>query len=291
MTYSIKSDSYISKHLGPNVIYSENVQDRSDIEEYIRLKCKEYGVESSFDVTAQENPHFKTINYTTYAGMLIIHPLEFGQTLFQMYDAKADNLPDAGHIDYLRDKVMSGKMQKYNARNNVHDDFEAVAVLCGHNKFKQHIDSKKLDQLVKKYGKRLAIKPHPISEPRLLEHLKIYSEFSTLLDINDSLYDAIHNSKKVYTTHISETALTGLLAGKEVEPIDHYQQRFCGSFGHLNHFCFTEDKPLETLTTIFASPKSGVICPEVDVNWSDKIDQYFSYTLSRRNKLKGYYNG
>ena len=291
MTYGIKSDEYISKHLGPNVTYSENVKDRSEVEDYIRRKCVEYGVESSFDVTAQENPHFKTINYTTYAGMLILHPLEFGQSLFQMYDAKADGCKDAGHIDYLTAKVADGMMSKYQAKSEVLQDFDAVAVLCGHNKFKQHIDGRKLDAISKKYGKRLAIKPHPISEPKLIDYLNIYSRQSVVLGISDDLYGAIERSDKVYTTHISETALTGLLAGKDVEPIDHYQQRFCGSFGHINHFCFTEDEPLKTLCSIFSSPKSGIVCPEVDKDWPSKIDQYFSYTMGRREKMRGYYYG
>jgi hypothetical protein len=291
MTYGIRSKGYVSKHLGPNASYSENLPDHSDVEDYIRLKCHDYGLKSSFDVTAQENPYFNTVNYTTYAGMIILHPLEFGQSLFQMYDAKSENKADAGHIDFLRDKIMSDRIEKYDKKFTVDNSFDAVAVLCGHNKFKQHIDGRKLDKLSRKYGKKLAIKPHPISDSGLLKYLEIYANFSTLLTVHDSLYSVIKASKKVYTTHISETALTGLIAGKPVEPIDHFQQRFCGSFGHINHFCFTEDDPLKVISSIFASSKSGIICPEVDVNWKAKVDEYFAYTIKRRMKMKGYYYG
>lgn len=291
MTGGILSDEYVKKHIGPNVSYSDHFGGFSDVEEYIRASCKRHGVECSFDVTAQENPHFKTINYTSFAGMIIMHPLDFSQSMFQMYDAKSDRLNDAGHIDFIRDRIATKTASKYKSKSFDGRSFDAVAVLCGHNKFKQHIDPRRIDAAVKKYGKGLAIKPHPITQQGLIDYLSMYSEFATVLPPHADVYDVMARSDMVMTTHISETALSGLIMGKRIEPMDHVQNRFVGSFSHINHFCFTEADPIGVIGSIFASPKSGVICPQVDIDWKSKVDEYFEYSMGRRNKQKGFYNG
>ena len=291
MTGGLLSNEYQSKHLGPNARYSANFGGFQDVEVYIRLRCREHGIECSFDVTAQENPYFKTMNYTAFAGMIIMHPLDFSQSMFQMYDARQDCLPDAGHIEFIRDRINSGRASKYVSKSVDEASFDAVAVLCGHNKFKPHIDVRRLDDAVRRYGKRLAIKPHPISAESLIEYLNNYKDFATILDLDDDVYDVIKSSNHVYTTHISETALTSLILGKTIEPLDHVQNRHSCSFGHINHFCFTERDPVVVIGSIFASAKSGVICPQVDVDWKSKVDEYFDYSMWKRAKQKGFYHG
>lgn len=291
MTVGILSDEYVDKHIGPNAKYSDNFGGFSDVEDYIRRCCDRHGVECSFDVTAQENPYFKTVNYTSFAGMIIIHPLDFSQSMFQMYDARQDCLPEIGHIEFIKSRLSSGIASKYVSNRLDTAEFDAVAVLCGHNKFKAHVDARRLDDAVKRYGKRLAIKPHPITHHDLIDYLSIYNDFATILDLHDDVYDAMRSARTVYTTHISETALTSLVLGKNIEPLDHMQNRFSCSFGHINHFCFTERDPVGVLGSIFASPKSGVICKHVDTDWKSKVDEYFDYSMWKRDKQKGFYRG
>lgn len=291
MTYGILSDEYSSKHLGPNAKYSKDFGEFSEVEAYIRKCCDANGVSCSFDVTAQENPYFRTINYTSFAGMVIIHPLDFSQSIFQMYDARQDCLPDAGHIEFIRNRLLSGRASKYVSNRLDGAAYDAVAVLCGHNKFKAHIDARRLDDAVRRYGKRLAIKPHPISQRDLIDYLSIYKDFATILDLSDDVYDAMQSAQTVYTTHISETALAALILGKRIEPLDHMQNRLSCSFGHINHFCFTERDPVSVIGSVFASSKSGVICPQVDVDWKSKVDEYFDYSMWKREKQKGFYHG
>ena len=47
-----------------------------------------------------------------------------------------------------------------------------------------------------------------------------------MADRLDDLYTLIKNAKKVYTTHISETALTSLILGKSIEPLEAGPGRF-----------------------------------------------------------------
>jgi len=38
------------------------------------------------------------------------------------------------------------------------------------------------------------------------------------------------------------------------------------------------------INKVFSSPKSGVICPRIDKNWKQKVDKYFEYITTKRDK-------
>jgi hypothetical protein len=288
------SENNINTHIGTEIKFRDSLYDLQPLEDYFIAKCLEEGIEYSHDCTAHENTYFKTLNYTTYAGMFIMHPLQFDLQLFQMYDAKADNLESVGHLDFIESRIKAGTPGKYTLGNGEEmpsrrKKYKGVMVLPGSNKFYDTVHQFKFELICKKLGKDLVIKPHPITEEKILKEVKQFKGKAAMAEPLDNLYSLIENTDKVYTTHISETALTSLIMGKKIEPLEAGPGRFEGSFSHINHFCFSELDPLKTVGSIFASPKSGIVHPAVDKNWQKKIDDYFSYILAQRNKQKGYY--
>ena len=51
------------------------------------------------------------------------------------------------------------------------------------------------------------------------------------------------------------------------------------SFGHINHYLFSTSDPLHWASRTFASPKSGIIHPDIDNDWQKKIDMYFEFFI------------
>lgn len=281
----------IEKHIGADLRYADRLNALREVEEYLHKKIERLPIEISHDCTADERNFYKTINYTTYCGMFIMHPLSYGPTIFQMYDAKADRSSPVGHLEYIANTLSSSQKGKYSGLNAVNElkEFDAVAVLCGSNKFADHVSPRKIFEICKKHGERLVLKPHPVSKDDVIHMARKLIGDAQVAHCRSDLYQLIESSDTVYTTHISETALTALLLGKNIEPIDMFHRRLMGSFSHINHFCFTELQPLETLASIFASPKSGLVHPEVDKDWRKKVDDYLDYTLSMRATQKGHY--
>lgn len=285
----------IKKHIGEEVKFRDRLNALKPVEDYFLDKCKKVGIESSYDCTADENTYFKTINYTSYAGLFIMHPLSFGQQLFQMYDAKADHLESAGHVEWLEDNIKRNELSKYvksdgSELSKISDrDVEAVAVLAGSNKFFEHTSKVKFERIIKRHGNKLVLKPHPITNTDVLGQIFNMKGEAYMASRTDDLYSIMQKASTVYTTHISETALTALLLGKKISPLEPFNRRLTGSFFHINHFCFSEPEPVDTIKSIFASPKSGVVHPEVDGDWKAKVDEYFDYVMAKRRLQKGHY--
>lgn len=280
------------KHIGPDLEYDPKIYDLQPIIDYFVEKCNKVGIEHSHDCTADEMTHWKTMNYTTYAGLFIMHPLCYSAQTFQMYDALTDKATNEGHIDWIRDNIRLGLGSKYQLKKpNKYKDYKAIAILMGHNKYAQHVSKVKMSRLVHKFGSDLLIKPHPISNEKMIEEINNIKGDAQVADKDEDLYTLMDKAEYVYTTHISETALTGLIMGKKVSPIDPFKMRLRGSFSHINHFCFSYDNPLDVVGTIMASPKSGIVHPEVDIDWKGKIDAYFDYSLRQRQLQQGHYLG
>lgn len=282
-------------HIGDKIKFVERLQCMAEVEQYFRQKCREARIDYSYDCTADENTFYDTINYTTYAGLFIMHPLCYSHQLLQMYDAKADNLTGVGHIEWIEKNLADNNASKYVKVDGDAleveglQEFSAVVVLPGSNKIYEHTSDVKLKKIIERHGSDLVLKPHPITSEPVLEDLANIKGESQLADPHSNLYDIIRKASTIYTSHISETALTSLLLGKRVSPMEVFATRFTGSFSHINHFCFSEPDPVETLKSIFASPKSGIIHPDIDENWKDKMDKYFEYTLTMRKIQLGHY--
>ena len=292
---SIFDKEYLRNHIGYSIKYRDRLHKLEEVESYFIGLCKVNGIEQSVDCTANERSYYKTLNCTTYAGMFIVHPLCFSASVFQMYDAKADNMPAGKHLAWVKRNLESNKGTKYiqgNGKDFSKDfskGFTHVAVLPGSNKIYEHVEPKRLQHLINVLGENLVLKPHPLTTDEIIADLNNVKGKAHLASRKIDLYDVICQTNTVYTTHISETALTGLLLEKRVEPLDPFDKRLTGAFAHINHFCFSEPDPIKTLGSIMASPKSGVFHPDVDKDWKQKMENYFEYTLDRRERQKGHY--
>lgn len=288
-------EANIEKHIGTEIKYRDRVFALKEVEEYLIKKAESLPVELSHDCTADEFTFYKTLNYTTYAGLFIMHPLSYAPTMFQMYDAKADNKEHCGHINWIIENLKNDTQGKYvtptgdDLPREDFGDIEAVAVFAGSNKFMPHTSQRKLRAICKMHGSKLVLKPHPISKDDVVEMIKHDIGDAQIASPNADLYSLIHQADVVYTTHISETALTSLILGKTIAPLDRFHNRLIGSYSHINHFCFSEKDAVFTLDKIFASEKSGVIHPEVDENWQKKVDDYLDYTLTMRALQENHY--
>mgnify|MGYP007117373120 CR=1 FL=1 len=271
-------------------------KDLCEVEEYLHSRCKELNIKLEYDLSANEPLNWKGLTYTTYNGMLYVSSMSQDATLYQLYDALRDNLRPTGHIDFIRKslndkchgKYLFGDKSEFNVPQL--EPYTHVCILPGHNKF-NHISKEKIGKMVDKHGKNLVFKPHPITHLDILEEngfLK-YIDKCQVASQYDDMYTLIENAKHVYTTHISETALSSLVLGKSVEPFDSYEMRHVSGFSPISHFCYTEEEPIEIMGKIFASPKSGIIHPLADKDWKNKINLYLKYTIDKRDSQEGYY--
>ena len=260
-----------------------------EVEDYLQKKCKNINIELSFDVTAKELPFFQTINYTTYAGFLMIHPLSPEQSLRQMMDAYADNCKSAGHIEHIKNHIEKDHtFSKYEfpaKQTKRREGKKVLIVLSGGNKLKKHTCIGKIQQICAKHGgENVIMKKHPISWD------DVYSDFEnavgcdfTFADADEDLFSLVQSAEYVYTTMLSETALTANVLGKKVSHYDLFQNRETAPFYHINYFIFTTPDPVAWADQTFASPKSGIIHPDVDKDWKGKVDQYLDYIMQLRD--------
>lgn len=261
------------------------------VEEYVKQKAATLDIELEYDKTAVEGMYFKTINYTTYAGFLILHPFNLEQSMRQMMDAYADKMEDAGHIGIIKSNINdTRKLSKYTNMKPTKEKSEAIVVLAGGNKLKKHCCVGKIEQILERHGKNnVLFKRHPISFTGIYDELSDYLGGVNYCDADFNLYDLIKGAEYVYTTMISESALIAYMMGKKVDHFDLWQNRNTGSFTHINNFLFSTPDPIQWAKTTFASPKSGVIHPDADKNWKKKVDDYFDYILTLREFYKDAY--
>lgn len=299
MTELMLSNYAYDEHIPDWMKYRNRIKsDLGVVEEYLVSTCKELDIRIEYDLVAKEPLNWIGLSYTTYNGMLYIHPMSQNASLFQMFDALRDNLNSIGHIEFIRNNLNNKCHGKYVFGDKSEftlpklEPYTHVCILPGHNKF-YHVHKERVGRLVDEHGKNLVFKPHPITDLNELKEngfLK-YIDKCQIASEYDDMYTVIENAQVVYSTHVSETALSAQVLGKKVEPIDPFEVRMEGGFGPISHFCYTEKQPLETIDKIFASPKSGIIHPSVDKDWKNKIDLYIKYIMEKRDLQKGYYCG
>lgn len=264
------------------------------VEEYLKEKCNDLDIELCFDQSAKENLFFKTMNYSTYAGFLIMHPLSPEQALRQMMDAYADNLNSVGHIAHIKNQIETKQnFSKYQFNKEIKNSEgkKVLVVLSGGNKLKKHTCIGKIQQICKQHGgENVIMKKHPIS------YDDVYFEFAQAVgcdfhfaERDEDLYTLIQSAEYVYTTMLSETALIANVLGKKVAHYDLFQNRETAPFYHINYFLFSTPDPVAWADRAFASPKSGIVHPDVDEDWKGKIDKYLDYIMELREFYRNAY--
>ena len=283
----------LDKRIGP-LRKNDSLYQLEQVEGYVIRKCQEKGIETSYDVMAEEMPYFKTIGYTEYAGNYYLQPLNFKMRNEQMSDAWHHNTKDvADYASWLVKNVVDKNSNKYKHRTEEIDKYPAkdyLVVLPGSNKLRENVCLNKLKHIVNKHGNNVLFKPHPITTHQIIGELKDFFGEENILPKNVDMYYYMQKAKGVYSTQISESALYAAVLGKRIEPVDVWNNIQRGSFYCVNSYIyFNQDNIKEYVNRTFSSYKSGIINPKLDKDWKKKVDDYIEYICEKREKYKDWY--
>jgi len=283
----------LDKRIGP-LKKNKKLYDLEVVEGYIIRKASELGIETSYDVMAEEMPYFKTLGYTEFATSMYVQPLNSKLRNEQMIDAWDHNVKEVNDwSSYLVNNILSKNANKYQGRKNKFNDFPAkdyLVVLPGSNKVKTNVCLNRMKQISKSHGDNVYFKPHPITTHQIVGELKDFFGEDNILDKNLDMYYYMQKAKHVYTTHISESAVYAGVLGKTISPIDVWNNIQQGSFACINNHLFTHQKNFKQyINRCFSSYKSGIINPAVDKDWRKKVDQYFDYITEKRDVYKNWF--
>ena len=283
----------LDKRIGP-LKKNKQLYELETIEGYVIRKCSELGLESSYDVLAEEMPYFKTMGYTEFATNFYMQPLNLKQRNEQLADAwnsKPESVED--YASYLINNIQKNTANKYTDRSEDFDRYppkDYLVVLPGSNKIKTNICLNRLREIKKKHGDNIYFKPHPITTHQIIGELKDFFGEQCILPRTIDMYYYMQKAEGVYTTHISESAIYAALLGKRIEPIDVWNNIMHGSFSCINSYLFThQDNIKEFINKTFSSHKSGIVNPHVDKDWRTKVDKYFDYIMEKREVYKDWF--
>lgn len=271
-----------------------SLQPLKEVEKYFLNQVKKYKLETSYDVIANELPYFKTLNYTEWAHCFMMHPLQQELRMQQMVDAYNDNLQDqVDYVDYFKQRVTSRSSNKYQHidMEQEYEAKEALVILVGSNKLKERICLNKLRWIKDRHEEDVIFKPHPLTTYQLVGELKDMFGNSSVADRDADVYKLLlaENTQLVYTSHMSESAVYAVSLNKQIEPIDAYNKVEQGSFFHVNKFLFTQQDPKNWINRTLSSHKSGIVNPEIETNWKQKVEAYLEYITTERAKHKDKY--
>jgi hypothetical protein len=168
---------------------------------------------------------------------------------------------------------------------------EALVILVGSNKLKERICLNKLRWIKDRHEEDVIFKPHPLTTYQLVGELKDMFGNLSVADRDADVYKLLlaENTQLVYTSHMSESAVYAVSLNKQIEPIDAYNKVEQGSFFHVNKFLFTQQDPKNWINRTLSSHKSGIVNPEIETNWKQKIEAYLDYITTERAKHKDKY--
>lgn len=275
-------------------MYKSKNLNTQDFEEYLHERHREMGYTFNldYDVIALELPYFKTLQYTEYAGGITIHPLQMEFRHQQILDANhsRDTEIKIDYVKYFANRVLSNNSNKYmNIYSHEVEARQALVVLPGSNKLEERVSYEKLRYIKKLYGHNLWVKPHPLTTFEVVGKVMDLFGEKQVLHRQADLYSLLKDTPIVYTSMLSESALYGVCLDKKIEPIDLYEKTPIGSFYHINKFLFYEENPQAWVNKVFNDHRSGMIFPEADPNWREKLNHYLEYIEAKRQKFKNVY--
>jgi len=280
-----------------NLVKRKTLHRLEPVETYFLNKIKKLNMEQDYDVVANELPWFRTYSYTEFAHVFIMYPLSPIVREIQMRDAYDDTSTlDIDYVEYFKNIVLKSNANKYMGKSNLPkiEPKKHLIVPVGGNKFKETVCINKVKYIINKYGKdNVYLKPHPLTEHKLVGELKDLLGEDVVLDRNVDLYKLMVDCKTVHSSHRSESIVYASSLGKEIGCIDVYNKAHEGSFFHIANGIYEAGDSIEErqkwIQRTFNSFKSGVIHPDLDPNWKTRIDNYLKYTMQVREKYKNKY--
>ena len=252
--------------------------------------AKKYRIEHAYDVVANELPYFKTIQYTEWAHCFSMNALNQELRVQQMQDALiATEIDKYDFMGYFAEKAKSKTSNKYTHLKKCEIEPRDHLILpVGSNKLKKTICLNKLTYLKNKHDGNIWFKPHPLTTHALVGELRdILGDM--VLDRDVDMYSLMLEADVVHTSHMSESCVYAVALGKEIDPIDVYNEVIHGSFYHINRMMFLSDAPRETMQSCLNGIECGIVNPEIQDDWQTRMNQYFEYIFDQREKRKGHF--
>ena len=283
----------LDERIGP-LKKNTKLEPLEQVERYVLRKCRELGLEHSYDVIAEEMPYFKTMGYTEYATCFLLQPLNLKMRREQVADALAHDVEHVSDwVSYFRENIEKDQANKYQKRNKDFDRYEdksTLVILPGSNKLKENCCLNKLIEVADKHKGDVYFKPHPITTHAVIGEIKDLFGEESILPRDIDLYYFLQKAKTVYSTHISESALYSVVLEKEVYPMDVWNNISRGSFYTINSSMYDyKERGAEWINQVFSSYKSGIINPAIDEDWKGKVDDYMNYMYEKREYYKGWF--
>jgi hypothetical protein len=272
--------------------FSRELDALKPVEDFLFEVLKEYPFVGYYDCNAGEPLKFWTLNYTSYSGFFMMHPLQYEMKAYQIQEAlMSDLVEDYDYSGHFKDRITLGRANKYEDLNLVErNNYKSLVVLSGTNIFDQAICINKLRWIVEEEGKLAAIKPHPLMhEEHVVDLKKQILPNASILDVNDDMYSIMPLVETVYAPHSSESVLSAVCLDKKISPISPFKGRQLLSFYHINEVLFMAEKPKMVVNKIFSNYQSGLVHPEINKDWQDRIVRYVGYIDGLRNKFKDFY--
>ena len=275
---------------------SKTLEHLRPVERYFLKELKKLPLEQDYDVVANEVPWFRTMSYTEFAHCFIMYPLAPIVRVRQMQEAYEDvSKINLDYISYFKNRITNNLANKYsNIKDSKITPRDHLIVPVGSNKIKETVCLNKLRYIINKYGKdKVYLKPHPLTTHQIVGELRDLLGDNVVLNRDDDLYKLLLDAKVVHTTHRSESIVYAVALDKEVDCIDVYQKSHEGAFYHIINGIFNSGPKVENqqrfIQKAFNSFKSGIVNPELDANWKDRIDQYLKYIMDVREQYKNKY--
>ena len=271
---------------------STTLEHLKEVERYFLKEIKKLPIDQDYDVTANEPPWFRTISYTEVAHCFFMYPLSPILKINQLKEAFSDNVKvDLDFIKYFKNRIHSDIANKYShMKDKKIAPRDHLIVPVGSNKIKDTVCINKLKYIINTHGEdEVYLKPHPLTTHQIVGELRDMLGENVVLNRDDNLYKLLIEAEVVYTSHRSESIIYAVALGKEVDCIDVYQKAHEGTFYSIANEIFerkTNEQQKEFIQKAFNSYKSGIVNPELEENWKDRIDRYLDYIMTTREKYR-----
>lgn len=261
------------------------------VEAFFLEAMESYPSMPSYDCEAAQPFQFWTINYTSFAGFFVMHPLQHEMKHYQIQEALVHgNESSFDYTGYFADRVYKGNANKYENIEPVKGNYNSLVVLPGTNIFEKAVCINKLRWIVEEQGKLAAIKPHPLMHEDHVKDLpRMLLPSANILPTHADMYQIMPNVDVVYAPHSSESIVQAVCLGKRVSPLTSFTQRLLQGFSHINEPVLQSMNPKRVINLMFSDYRSGLVHPEIHPDWQDRITQYLDYIHKMRIKFKDAY--
>lgn len=290
---TIRSE-WVSKNRIGNCVPLYNKNNMLEIEDYIIEKCKEYNLQSKYNVGLQiggippkgdkthiVNPDIHSIRYHDMLGGILISTRNG-----EVNSRNVDNILYDGKIDEeLLKQIISSISDKYKLSDTTNKSNEIV-FLPGSN-IRHIVNIDRVEEILIDNPSAL-VKPHPIQTEEGLRRLK-EQYGNRLIEENVSGVSLLKSAEVIWTTANSEIGLMSALLKKPFGDITHWKEYYNLLFAPVyRQFKYKQvDWNYSVIAKFLSSKKSGYIAYWMD-DWKERVDLYFQYIINIRTKGASY---